>query len=281
MISKRNISAGFIALLFLAYSSSNVFADQQSNVETLVRTITPPQVVLQPVIVDHAYIDSYYEPSTVIEGNRTGRWFELTNTYGYTHQNITGYYSVSEYGRLGVDDYTANFGSYLNFKDSYVHIETGFGVDVHFVSNYQMTAEYGHLLFKSIYGQIGYNYKDYHTSGDVHNIYPGLIYYFGDHYISANWGISCIESRDTSYYGIVKGNFKITDLVRLYGGEAFGERLYDIYGLPSHSETGYIVFTGVGINVYKGLTATVGCSYGTEKPKFVKRSLNFGLTAKF
>ena len=282
---KRNIYTGstLLLLLFSLYFSSNSYAAEQTETERLIRRITPPESVVKEEVKkeDQTYFDSYYEPSLVLEGHRTGRWSELTNTFGYIHSNVQGYFSVSEYDRLGNNDYTANFGSYLSFKDSYAHIETGFGWDVDYIYNFQVIAEYGHKLTKDLYGQIGYNYKAFHTSGDVHNFYPGLIYYFGDHSISANYGASWIESRDVANFGVVKGNFKITDFLHLYGGEAFGERLYDIFGLHAHTETGYIVFTGIALDIYKGVTAKVGCSYGTEKPKFVKRSLNFGLTAKF
>ena len=273
----------FAAIFFVSVVPATIFAAEQTDTERLIRRITPPLSVLKETVEkkDQWYFDSFYEPSLVVEGNRTGHWDELTNTFGYIHKNVHGYFSVSEFDRLGNNDYTANFGSYLTFKDSYAHIETGFGWDVNYIYNFQTIAEYAHKLIKDVYWQIGYNYRAYHTSGDVHNVYPGLIYYFGDHYISANYGVSWIESRDAAHFGIVKGNFAITDFLRLYGGVAFGERLYDIYGIHAHSETGYIVFTGVTLNVYKGITCRVGCGYGTEKPKFIKRSLDFGATVKF
>ncbi|MDD5136551.1 MAG: hypothetical protein PHN63_04315, partial [Candidatus Omnitrophica bacterium] len=175
----------------------------------------------------------------------------------------------------------ANFGSYINMKNSYLRLETGFGWNVNYTYNFQTITEYAHKLIKDVFWQVGYNYRAYENSGDSHNVYPGLIYYFGDHYIAANYGIGWIESRDDSHFGMIKGNFRITDFLRLYGGTAFGERLYDIFGRAAHSETGYIVFTGVSLDVYKGISCRVGCSYGTEKPKFIKRSLNFDAMVKF
>ena len=64
-------------------------------------------------------------------------------------------------------------------------------------------------------------------------------------------------------------------------GAAFGQRLYDIFGGDAKQEFGYIGFTGLQFNIYKGLSGRVGVSYGAEKPKFIKRSLDFGLSAKF
>ena len=136
-------------------------------------------------------------------------------------------------------------------------------------------------LIKDLFWQIGYNYRAYHTSGDVHNVYPGLIYYFGDNYISANYQASFIESRDTASLGIVKGNFAITEFLHYYAGIAFGQRPYDILGIQAYKETGYILFTGLNLNLYKGINCRVGYSYGTETPKFIKHGMNCGLTAKF
>ena len=271
------------AILLFAALPANLFAAEQAETEKLIRRITPPISVLEekPEKKDEWYFDSYYSPSLVLEGNRTGHWDEQNNTFGYIHKNVQGYFSISEYDRLGNNDYTANFGSYLTFKDSYAHIETGFGWDVDYIYNFQAIAEYGHKLIKDVFWQVGYNYRAYHLSGDSHNFYPGLIYYFGEHYLSANYGMTWIEGRSMGEFGLLKGSFKITDFLRFYGGTAFGEWLYDIFGLPARTETGYIAFTGVNLNVYKGISCRVGCSYGTEKPKFVKRTLDFGLNVKF
>lgn len=146
-------------LLSLAWLSPQLFAAEQGETERLVRRITPPISVIKEDIgkKDRWYFDSYYEPSLIIQGNRTGRWSELTNTFGYIHQNVHGYFNVSELDRLGNNDYTANFGSYLTFKDAYAHIETGFGWDIDYIYDFQAIAEYGHKLIKNIFWQMGYN----------------------------------------------------------------------------------------------------------------------------
>jgi YaiO family outer membrane protein len=267
--------------LFSAITTA--FAADQGETERLLRRITPPISIVEEKVEkkDELYVDAYYEPSGIIQGNKTGRWCEQTNTFGYTHKNVQGYFSVSQYDRFNDDDRTANWGSYLSFKDSYAHIEAGFGREVNYIYNFQSIAEYGHKLMKDVFWQIGYAYRMYRSTGDVHNIYPGLIYYFGDNYISANYQVSCIESRDAASIGIVKGVFNITKFLSFSAGTAFGERPYDILGIQAPKEKGYIVFGGINLNIYKGVTFRFGGSYGVEAPKFIKRSLSFGLNAKF
>jgi len=261
---------------------SNVYAAEQAETERLIRRITPPIAAIEATREkkDEISVDSFYEESDILQGNRTGHWSELTNNFGYSHQNIHSYISISELERFDQKDYTANIGSYFNLKDSYLRLEAGFGWDVDYIYKFQSIAEYSHRLFKDVFWQAGYTYRAYGTD-DTHLIYPGLIYYFGDSYMSADYGISFIESRDTAHLGIIKGSFAITKFLDILAGTAFGERLYDINELNARKEFGYILFTGLNVKIYKDISCRVGYSYSMEKPKFIKRSLNFGLGVKF
>lgn len=275
----KKIIAAIILLAIFPYSS---FAAEKAETERMLRAITPPVRIAEDIIEkkDSWRIDSYYEPSNIFQGDRTGHWTEITNSFAYTHNNITGYFFISELDRFDDKDYTANIGSYISMPGSYVHFEIAAGWEVSYIYKLQTIAEYGHKLYKNLFWQIGYTYRGYDT-GDTHLVYPGLIYYFGDSYISADYGVSYIEARDTAQFGTIKGNFAITEFLQWWGGIAFGERLYDIYGLDAHEERGYIMFTGLTFNLYKGVSVRGGYLYGTEKPKFMKHSLAFNLTIKF
>jgi len=257
-------------------------AAEQAETERLIRRITPPLAVLErePEKKDEMYADSFYEGSDIVQANRTGHWTELTNRFGYIHRNVQGYISVSELERFDSKDYTANFGSYLNFKDSYAHIEAGFGWDVDYIYKFQSIAEYGHRFVDNLFWQIGYTYRGYPAS-DTHMVYPELIYYFGNSYMSATYGASYMEGHDTAHFGTVRGDFAITDFLHLWSGAAVGERLYDINGLDAAEEFGCILFIGLTAKVYKGINCRAGYSYSMEEPKFIKRSLNFSLSARF
>ena len=258
------------------------YAAEQASVDRLVQRLTPPLVVMEEKAVekDHWYIDAFYEPSDILQGTKTGHWNELIETFGYKHKNITGYASLSQLERFDVKDQTVNIGSYMNFKDQYAHIEIGYGWDCNFIYQWQTIAEYGHKLYKDLFAQISYTYRAY-KGDDTYLVAPGLTYYFGDSYISANYGASYMESHDTANIGVFKGDFAITKFLRWNCGAAVGGRLYDINGLDAADEFGYILFTGVNINLYKGINLRFGYSYGTEEPKFIKRSVNFAASVKF
>ena len=267
-----------IVLVPAFFSDASGVEGRQAETGRLITEMAPPPPVTEK---DKMYVETYYEPGDVLQGNRTGQWWENTTTFGYSHGKVSGYGSISQFSRLGVLDYTANIGSYVNIdKDQYVRGEIGFGWDVDYMYNLQTILEYSHRLYKNMFWQIGYSYRAY-EAGDSYVLYPGLIYYFGDNYISATYGPNWIEDRDTGFSGSVKGNFFITEFLQLWSGVAFGQRLYDIYGLDAHAENGFILFGGITLKVYKGINVRVGGSYGEEEPKFIKRSLIFDASVKF
>lgn len=255
---------------------------QATDTERLVRRLAPPVDIVKevPVVRDQLYFDTFYEPSDILQGSRTGHWSELTETFGYNHKGIHAYGSLSQYNRFDDKDYAANLGTYINLHNSYIHYEIAYGWYADYMYNWQAIVDYGHKLYKTWFWQMAYTYREYDI-GDTHMLYPGIIYYFGDSLMSANWGVSFIEGRDTAQFGAVRGDFAITEFLRFYTGIAFGERLYDIFGSDAHAENGFILFTGLNFRLYKGIYIRAGYSYSEEAPKFIKRSVSFGATLKF
>lgn len=271
-----------LALSAALLKTSGSYAEQNIDTERLLSRMTPPlDVAKETPSKDEMYFDSYYEPSDIVQGSRTGHWSEITETFGYKHGKIQGYASVTRYERFSNRDFTANMGAYFNFPDSYVHSEIGVGWYTNYIYNLMVLNEYGHKLFDNVFWQIGYNFRKYNNSNDSHMIYPSLIYYFGDSYMSANYGATYIEGRGTGNFGNFRGDFAITEFLHLTSGVAVGQWLYDIYGFDPSKEFGYILSIGLAAKVYKGISVRVGYSYSEEEPKFIKRSLMFGLSAKF
>ena len=259
----------------------DIYASEQGAGETarLLTTLRPPP---KPVTKDKIYLDANYEMSDVMIGANTGHWIEFINTYGYFHDKFFSYFYTDHYDRLNNKDYTANIGTYITIDENQnMHIEGGVGWAVDYIYKMQLITEYSHRLYKSLFWRLGWNYRDNKT-GTTNVIYPGLICYFGDHYISADWGTNIIECRGIGYTGSFKGDFAITDFLRYWVGVAFGERLYDTFGLNKPSaEYGYILFNGLTLTIYKDISAKMGFSYGYENPKFIKRSLYCALSIKF
>ncbi len=279
----RSVSCAIIGLsMSAALFNAPEAAAVQVDTERLMRGMTPPLAVVKeaPSEEDTMHFDAFWEPSDIQQGNRTGHWSEMTATYGYKHGKVRGYGGMTQYNRFDDKDYTAFIGAYINLPDSYVHSEIGAGWYTDYIYNLLILNEYGHKLYKNVFWQIGYNFRTYAT-GNSHMLYPGLIYYFGDSYMSADYGSTWIEGRGQANFGNFRGDFAITDFLHLWGGVAVGQWLYDIYALSPAKEFGYILSGGVTIKAYKGISAKVGYSYSMEEPKFIKRSLILTLSAKF
>lgn len=254
---------------------------ERSETERLTERMAPPISVFRPVVKkEEVTLGAYYEPSEVLQGSRTGRWIEWTNQFGYTRDNINSYILLSQFERFDNRDRAANIGTYLNFGGSYAHIEFGWGWDIDYIYKFQSITEYGRRLYSDLFWQIGYSYRAYDTD-DVHLIYPGLLYYFGNSYISADYGTNYTEARDTAHFGAIRGSFAITSFLRWQAGVTFGEKLYDINELDARNEFGCVVYTALIVTIHKSLSVRAGCSYGQEEPKFIKRSIDFGVSIRF
>ena len=274
--------AGLLAMtVFFLTVLASVCAAEQGAGETakLFTTLRPPP---KPVTQDKTYMDATYDMSNVLIGTTRGNWIEFINTYGYFHDKFFSYFYTDQYSRLSNKDYTANLGTYVTIdQNQNFHIEGGVGWCVDYVYKMQLITEYSHRLYKNLFWRLGWNYRDNKT-GTTNIIYPGLICYFGDHYISADWGTNIIEGRGIGYTGSFKGDFVITPFLHLTGGVALGERLYDTFGLAKPSaEYGYILFSGLNFIVFKDISAKVGASYSYENPKFIRRGMTFSLSVKF
>ncbi|MFH1394544.1 MAG: YaiO family outer membrane beta-barrel protein [Candidatus Omnitrophota bacterium] len=229
---------------------------------------------------DEIYASCFYEPSNIKQGDRTGHWNELYYTAGYVHKKFNVYTLFSQQERFDEKDNTAALGMYVNIdKEQYAHLETGFGWDVDFIYRLQNIVEYGHRLYKDVFWQCGYIYRNY--ANDTHLVKPGLIYYFGDSFMAMDYGVSFKEKFDPARFVAFKGDFAITQFLHWYGGAVFGERLYDIYELNAAQEKGFILYNGLSLKICKDIKVRAGYSYGSENPKFIKRSINFGINAKF
>lgn len=263
-------------LIFFPYLQ----AAQEVPSERLVERRIPTPAMVEEKPAEEWDVSVFYERSNVVQGNSYGHWDELTPRISYSRNNILGYVSVSELERFQERDYTANAGTYFTLNKYFIHEEAGFGWDVDFIYKFQNILEVGHKLYKNLFWQMGYNYRAYIVN-DTHLMYPGLIYYFGNNYVGLDYGLSVINSRGLAQYGVLKSDFALTKFLHWQLGTAIGQRLYDIFGYDTRKEYGYIIFTGANFNINKDISFKVGYSYGMENPKFIKRSLNLSLAAKF
>jgi len=239
---------------------------------------------------DKVYAHSFYEYSWVKQGTRKGNWQIWQNRVAYLEENVPALYvDFTKYRRLGVNDYTIDIGSYKKVNKGYIHGGVGYGgpgAEQDFIYRFKAFLEAEQRIIGYLNLNLNAQYRHYpkkeaETDGDVFILSPGLVYYFGNHYVSANYGISLNTERGSASFGIVKSYFVLNEHIGLYSGIAVGQRLYDIFPIAAAKQGGYILYSGLDVGVYKHLKLRIGGSYSEEGKRFIKRSLDCGGVVKF
>lgn len=212
-----------------------------------------------------------------------GQWTSLNLSLAYlTDKSLlrTPYLEISEFDRLGEKDYTIELGSYYKFKDASGYFGAGLGVDVDYVYKSKISADYTNRIVNNYFGKIGAKYLQ-HDNGDVAIISPGLVYYFGDHYLDADYNISFTEGRGSAGWLKADGNFALNETTKCRFGAMAGTRLYDINLANASSQKGYIISAGIDYATSPELNLRLGISFSREEPSFTKRGLDVGFALKF
>ncbi|MDD5679877.1 MAG: YaiO family outer membrane beta-barrel protein [Candidatus Omnitrophica bacterium] len=228
------------------------------------------------------FFNAYYEYGWVQQGFRKGNWQLSTGRFAYSiNDMMTPYLAFNTYERFTKKDYTIDTGYDFRFdKTTYGNAELSVGADVDYMYRYRTNLSYGHKLYKNLCWEINGRYMNY-KGNDVGLASPALIYYFGNHYVSAAYGVSLTHTRGAAQWGVFKGTFALNDDLHLSGGMAHGQRLYDIYEIDASKQLGYIFFAGLDYNLVKNLNARIGYSYSKERPNWQKHSMDFSLNLKF
>ncbi len=266
---------GFALMLivFLVFEPV-LFADQ---VDTY-KKIQEPKPFFGPG--NNILFDSSYEYSFVTLGARRVHWKLLASRLMYMIRGQIPYIEITHHERDRVSDITIAPGVYFQFKNSSLHLENGFGLDADYIYRYQSTVEYEHRLIKTLFWKIGGRFLHY-KDADIFLTYPGFTYYFGNHYISANYGFSLTESRSDAHWGSARANFALSPELNAYLGAAIGQRLFDVYSIEAAKQGGFILFTGVEFRIFNNAKIRAGYSHSEEKPNFIKRSIDGGLSVTF
>ena len=108
-----------------------------------------------------------------------------------------------------------------------------------------------------------------------------MIYYYGNHYLMADYNVSITEGRRDAHWATAKVNLELHQRVNAWFGVAAGERLFDIQTLPASEQEGFIFFWGINFRLLENMKIYGGYSYSEEQPNFIKRGFNGGLSLKF
>ena len=224
-----------------------------------------------------------YETNRIKTGNVKDRWKTSTTYFSYLTDTTvirSPYLEIKNLERFNDKDSTLTLGTYFKFENSSAQAEIGFGANVDYVYRFKALLEYSDHLVKTYFWKLGIRYLN-QSSGDVTIVSPGLTYYFGDHYLLADYNISFAEGRGSADWITARSVFVLNERIKLSLGEARGERLYDINLANAADQKGSILFAGTDIIVSPGLALRFGVSRSKEEPDFTSRGIDLGISVKF
>ena len=232
--------------------------------------------------VGQTYVSGNFEYDSVhLALNNQVDWYASDVQISHVFTNATPYLDLAYYQRDGVGDYALTAGSYFKLGSDLLQVEAGAGLNIDFIYEFQSTVEYQYLLFHNFYWKMRARYMHYDAAGDVWVMSPaGMVYYFGDNYLTADYDFSSTAGRGTAQWGSIKADFTVSPRWGFYTGAAAGERLFDMSELPASMENGFILFAGCRFRFLNRAQLSTGVSYSQEQPTFIQRSIDAALSIK-
>ncbi|MDP3790221.1 MAG: YaiO family outer membrane beta-barrel protein [Candidatus Omnitrophota bacterium] len=273
----------FTIIMLLVAPSSAIAADAVTGGRGIVEEqIIEKRLPIAEEKKEKLFFNAFYEYGWVEQGFRKGNWQQSTGRIAYSlNDMMTSYTAFNVHERFHKKDYAIDTGYDFRFGNyAYANTEFSVGADVDYLYRYRLNIDYGHRLYKNLFWEVDSKYLNY-RGNDVGLVSPSLVYYFGNHYVSASYGLSLTHTRGAAQWGIFRGNYALTDNLNLWGGMATGQRLYDIYEIDASKQYGYIFYTGLTYRIVKQLDFSAGYSYSKERPNFQKHGINFGLNLKY
>jgi YaiO family outer membrane protein len=148
---------------------------------------------------------------------------------------------------------------------------------------YRMTAggEISRIIVKSTVGSVGYRYFQF-PGAHVQQLQPAFTWYHAAGEIQGRLFVTRNMTLDrTTATGLVRALHDINTRLRIGGGFAYGDRIFDVAALAAPSGRAHQAYGNVRIRLTGHDFVQVGVSLAHEEPAFTYRSLLLGYRRSF
>ena len=157
----------------------------------------------------------------------------------------------------------------------------GLGADPTFSYRRSFEGELARRVVGTLVAQGGYRYLNF-TTTDVHLIQPGATLYLAHGDIGVRYYIVRNASRETTTGTLqVQGTVNLNQRVRVGGGGAFGERIFDVVSLQTPSADSWVGYGYMHITASPAWSFDVGLGRARENPYFSQSMLTLGVRRTF
>lgn len=210
-----------------------------------------------------------------------GMWSTDAVTAMWTRPDVGGWVVTAERGeRYGIVDHSLSTRAYKQLGAWTLVGGVQATPNSHFLPASAAQAEVSHR-FGTFVPSVGYQYLGF-RSVDIHQIQPALVWYHSRGEIEGRAFLTrnTTTLRDTAS-GLLRSSFAFTPRLRVGGGAAVGDRIFDVSSLPFGLARAHLGFADVRVGVTAHDFIAVGATVAHEQPAFTYRSIAVGYRRTF
>ncbi len=215
------------------------------------------------------------ERADVSLGGNKFVWWTGRLQLSYRNENEGGvFFTVEHQDRETANDTTISASGYRRLGDWTLSGQAGVTPDADFNYEYMGEVDVARRLVGTLVGQVGYQYLRF-TTATVHLFMPALTYYHARGEVQAKGFIGRDENgRPKAEAVLFRAQHDVSEKIRLHGGVAIGEGIFDITSLAEKAPPpGWVVFLNPEFRLTPKDTIGLVLLRAHENPDFEKRSL--------
>jgi len=228
------------------------------------------------------YLEALGDQSAVEIGTSDQTWRNVRLSAGFFEDGRAGWSAgVERLQRYQLVDWGASARGFRRKGDWTFSGGIGFGADPSFSYRQSYEGELARTVVGTLVVHGGYRYLGF-DSAKVHLIQPGATLYMPHGDIGARFFIVRNATRATTTGTLlVQGTVAVHPRVRLGGGGAFGERIFDIASLSTPNASAWVGFVYAHFTAGPKWGLDVGVGRAHEDPLFSQRTFSVGVRRSF
>lgn len=228
------------------------------------------------------YVEAAGDQSSVEIDTSPQTWRNARLSAGFFEDGRAGWSAgVERLQRDQLVDWNTSARGFRRTGDWTVSGGIGFGADPSFSYRHSYEGELARTVVGTLVAHGGYRYLGF-ESAKVHLIQPGATLYMPHGDVGARFFIVRNATRATTTGTLlVQANVNVHRRVRLGGGGAFGERIFDIASLSTPNAAAWVGFAYAHFTASRRWGIDVGAGRAHEDPLFSQRTFSVGVRRTF
>jgi YaiO family outer membrane protein len=228
------------------------------------------------------YVEGSADHSPVDFGTAEQLWQAGRISGGWLEEGRSGWnVSVERQTRGTLSDWGVSTRGFRHTGDWTFNGGLGLSADPQFSYRRSFEGEIGRTIAGSLVAHGGYRYLDFSPT-TVHLIQPGATLYFPRGDIGARYFLVRNDTRETTTGTLLtQGSIAVHPRLRLGGGAAFGERIFDVASLATPHANAWVGYGFARFTASPQWGIDIGFGRAHEDPMFSQRTLTVGVRRTF